>query len=195
MTQEDPLEGERRQKRALWVAREIIPSEAHIRRWLSRSRVERDVADDLIQEAYCRIALLDDVNHIDSPPAYFFSIVKSLLVRRLKRQRVVSLEAVAEMEAPQDLLLSVEEAMANRHAYRQVMSMIANLPDRCRKIVQLRKVEGWSQKQIASHLGTTEKAVEKQLWLGLRSIRQAWSAVEQEGETSLNRPAKQADRR
>lgn len=194
MVKEQALEGQRRRERALWVAREIIPHEVGIRRWLRRSRIAPEEADDLLQEAYCRISLLDSVEHIDTPSAYFFSIVRSLLVRQLKRQRIVPFEVIADAESAGELAFTIEAELATRHAYKKVVAMIAALPERCRKAVQLRKIEGWSQKQIASHLGTTEKAVEKQLWLGVRMVQHAWAAAEEEGEDHLNRPERREER-
>jgi DNA-directed RNA polymerase specialized sigma24 family protein len=141
-----------------WVAREIMPHEARIRAWFGRARLSPEDVDDLMQEAYCRIAMLDAVDHITSPHAYFFSVARNLLLRRLRRQQIVPLEAISEIESYRD-----EDTPS---------------PERCRRVIELRKIEGWSQKQIAEHLGITEKAVEKQVWAGVRAVRQAWALAE-----------------
>lgn len=164
---------------AVWVAREIMPHEGRVRAWFQRARLSPEDIDDVIQEAYCRIAMLKAVDHIDSPAAYFFSIARNLLLRRLKRQRIVSFEAFAEIEAYRDDATPSPEEQAGSHlAYDRMMELIANLPARCRRIVELRKIEGWSHREIADHLGMTEKAVEKQIWLGIRTVRKAWSMAE-----------------
>lgn len=168
---------ERRRGLALWVAREIVPHEARIRAWFTRRRLAPEDVDELMQEAYCRIATLDSVDHIDCGHAYFFSIARNLLLRKLKRQQVVPLDAISEIESFRDTQTpSPEEQVANRLAYERVMALIAGLPERCRRVVELRKIEGWSQKEIAAHMGMTEKAVEKQVWIGVRAIRAGWSA-------------------
>ncbi|MEH3120708.1 MAG: sigma-70 family RNA polymerase sigma factor [Sphingomonas phyllosphaerae] len=182
-------DAERRAALAGWVAREVLPHEPHVRHWLRRSGTTAEDADEIIQEAYCRIAMLGDVDHIDNAHAYFFSIVRNLLVRRLKRQRIVPLETIAEVDAWHDDRPSPEQAAAGRMAYAKALDMIGQLPERCRRIVQLRKIEGWSQRRIAEHLGTTEKAVEKQVWLGVRALREAWSRAEQEADTRMTTPA------
>lgn len=162
-----------------------MPHEARVRSWLAR-RISPDEADELIQDAYCRLAMLDDVSHIETPDAYFFSIVRNLLVRKLKRQRVVQIDFVAEIESFRDVHPSPEDIAASRQDYARVLAIIANLPERCRRAVQLRKIEGWSQKAIAEHLGASEKAVEKQIWLGVRAIRAAWAGS---GHQSANEAA------
>ncbi len=187
--------GERRAALAGWVAREVLPHEAHVRQWLRRSGTAAEDADEIIQEAYCRIAMLDDVGHIDNAHAYFFSIVRNLLVRRLKRQRIVPLETIAEVDAWHDDRPSPEQMAAGRMDYARALDMIGRLPERCRRIVQLRKIEGWSQRRIAEHLGTTEKAVEKQVWLGVRTLREAWSRAEQEADARMTTPGRRGGRR
>ncbi|NWO67895.1 sigma-70 family RNA polymerase sigma factor, partial [Escherichia coli] len=67
------------------MAETVIPYESTVRAWLVRARVSEEDIDDIVQEAYCRIAALDTVDHITRPGAYFFSIVRNLLLQRLKR--------------------------------------------------------------------------------------------------------------
>ena len=157
-----------------------------MRAWLARGRIPAADADELIQEAYCRLAMLREVDHIDSPYAYFHSIVRNLLLRRLKRQQVISFEAIAEIDAFEDDRPSPEQIAAGKLAYRKLLVLIADLPERCRRVVELRKIEGWSQKQISDHLGITEKAVAKQIWLGLKLIRAAWRVAEEQADTEMS---------
>ena len=181
----------RRQLLASWIAREVLPHEGRIRDHLRRSRLTAEDVDEVVQEAYCRLAMLDAVDHIACPHAYFFSIARNLMLRRLKRQAVVSFESIAELEALRDdTLPSPEDQVASRMAYEKVLRLIEDLPAKCRRIVELRKIEGWSQKEIAVSLGMTEKAVEKQVWMGVRAIRVAWDRAEQ----GIN-PAAEPDRR
>nr|WP_255630938.1 sigma-70 family RNA polymerase sigma factor [Novosphingobium sp. FKTRR1] len=173
------LEGQhhlaRRRALAAWVAREIVPHEGRVRAWFARKRLSPEDIDELMQEAYCRIAMLDGVDHIDSGHAYFFSVARNLLLRQLKRQRIVQFEEIAEIESYRDQSSpSPEDQAANRQAYDRVRALIADLPERCGRIVELRKIEGWSQKEIAAHFGMTEKAVEKQVWVGVRAVREGW---------------------
>ncbi len=162
---------EKRLAIAMWVAKEVIPHEKRARSILARSRVSPENIDELIQEAYCRLSMLDSVDHIDSPAAYFLSVTRNLLVRRLRRQQIVSLEAVAEIEAFRDEMPSPEDIASHRSDFARMNSILDSLPERCGRIVRLRKIDGWSQKQIAAHFGITEKAVEKQVWLGVKAIR------------------------
>jgi RNA polymerase sigma factor (sigma-70 family) len=186
---------ERRHMLALWVAREILPHEARVRAWLRRAHASPEDVDEIIQEAYCRLSTLDGVEHIETPYAYFFSMARNLLVRRLRRQQIVPLDALAQIDAYEDDRPSPEQMTSAKLSYRKVLSMIDGLPERCGKIVRLRKIEGWSQKRIAEHLGTTEKAIEKQVWLGVKLIREAWARGETEAADRFAGPEHREGRR
>lgn len=162
--------------RARWVSIHIIPCERQVRAWLARWGVKHDDGDEIIQDAYCRIAMLDSVSHIDDPRAYFFSIVRNLVIRRLRRENIVQIETIAEIDACHDLHEpSPERQAADRQEYERLIGLIRALPIKCRQILELRKIEGWSQRRIAEHLGISEKTVEKQLWLGMKAVRLGWS--------------------
>ena len=180
---------ERRRALAAWVARDIMPHEARVRGWLARHRALPEDVDELIQEAYCRLATLETIDHIQRPDAYFFSIARHLLLRRLRRQRIVPIDAIAEIDSHRDDSPTPERQMEGKSDYERMLQIMDTLPDRCRQIVKLRKVEGWSQKRIADHLNTTEKAVEKQIWLGVKAIRLAWTRDEQAIECYFDQAA------
>lgn len=165
------------------MAKELLPHEGQVRTWLARSRLPIEELDEVMQEAYCRIAMLPSVDHIEHPLAYLYSVARNLVLRRIKRQRVVMLDAVNDIEAwSDDAVPSPERQAAGRIDYERVLAIVAALPERCRQVVELRKLKGWSQKEIAAHLGMTEKAVEKQIWTGVRAIRAAWLETERLGE-------------
>src|SRR3546814_16280573 len=85
--------------------------------------------DELIQESYSRLAALDSVDHIDRADAYFFSIARNLLVRRLRRARIVPIEAIAEIDAFQDdMRPSPEREAGCRLDYRRLIALFDALP-------------------------------------------------------------------
>jgi RNA polymerase sigma factor (sigma-70 family) len=157
--------------RATWVAAQIMPHERAIRMWLARSMVSPHDIDDLIQEAYCRLAGLDRVDHITRPDAYFFQSVRNLLMEQIRRSRVVRIETAAEI----DLLVldkqPTPEDQANACSeLNQIERLMANLPTRCRRIFEMRKIDGLSQREIAEKMGISESVVENEGARGLRLI-------------------------
>ncbi|HEU5066714.1 MAG TPA: sigma-70 family RNA polymerase sigma factor [Sphingomicrobium sp.] len=157
----------------------MIPHEPELRAWLRRSRIDESEADEIVQEAYHRLAALPEVDHIDHPRAYFFSIGRNLLVRRLRRAEVVSLETIAEIETA-DTAPDPEATVTAKLMRERLRSMIDELPERCGRILKLRKLQGYSQKEIAAMLGITESIVENQVQYGIRCLMRSWAEAEAE---------------
>lgn len=70
---------------AAWIAREILPNEHVVRRSLrARWRGVIDI-EEVIQEAYCRIANLASISHIDNPVGYFLRTAHAVAADGLRR--------------------------------------------------------------------------------------------------------------
>lgn len=178
---------EGRAKIVAWVGREILPHEADVRAWLRRSLVPDGDVEDIVQDAYCRLIALKSISHIASPRAYFFTVARAIVIDRVRRSRVVRMETLTEIDALNVVLdePSPERIAAGRRELDRVRRMIAALPDRCRRVFELRKIEGLPQREIARLLGVTETIVENDVVRGQRLILKALAG----GETTTNRMA------
>jgi len=168
------VEGDR-DKLLAWLGVRILPHEAEVRAWLYRALNNPSDVEDVIQEAYCRLWSISDVSQIASPRAYFFKVVRHVVIDELRRSRVVRIETMAEID---DLRLASEEATPERAAsareeLRKVRRLIEALPLRCRRIFEMRKIEGMSQREIAAKLGVSENVVENEASRGLKLILKA----------------------
>jgi RNA polymerase sigma-70 factor (ECF subfamily) len=160
-----------------WVGAEILPHEADVRRWLRRAGTAAADVDDIVQEAYCRLAALDSVAHIASGRAYLFRTVRNIAIERLRRARVVRIDSVTEIDALNvvDMEPSPERIVGGRRELRRVRELIEELPPRCREIFKLRRIHAVPQREVARLLGVTENVVEMQSARGLRLILRALS--------------------
>jgi RNA polymerase sigma factor (sigma-70 family) len=165
------------QQRAAWLGRNIFPHEAAVRQWLARrpSGWGMDV-DDIIQESYAILAGLDRIDHINSPRNYFFEVAKSVVLRSLRRSRVVMIDAAVHAEILEipETAPDAERILCDRQELQQVAAFIDRLPDRCREVFILRKLQGLSQKDVARKLGIAESTVEKHMVKALASLINAF---------------------
>ena len=161
-------------QRLEWIAENILPYEQELRRWLRNfSGIE---ADDIVQESYA-ILMDGETGHIQSPQAYLFTVARRLILQHHRRAKIISIVALAEIDASginQDEP-SIEEVVGARQDLARLHSMLASLPERCRDVLLLRKIEGWSQRKVASHLRISENVVEKQLARALRLLGQSFA--------------------
>lgn len=174
---------DKRSKVVAWVGSQILPHETDVRSWLKRTMRAHSEIDDIIQEAYCRLAALDDVTHIAEPRAYFFQVARNVVLAQMRRARVVRIETVTEIEALEilDEDPSPERIAAGRWELARVQRAMETLPARCRRVVELRKIRGLSQRAIAQALGISENVVENEAAKGVRLIVQALTARDGEG--------------
>lgn len=158
-----------------WVALHILPHEAYVRAWLMRAMRRSSDVDDIIQEAYCQIAELDTIGHIRNGRAYFLTAARSILLQRLRRERVVRIEAVTDIDTLRvvDEDPSPEQVTGARRELERVLGLIAMLPPVCRQVIELRRIHGFSQKETARRLGVSESVVENNSIRGLRAILKA----------------------
>jgi RNA polymerase sigma factor (sigma-70 family) len=172
-----------------WVGSHVLPHEGAVRAWLRRRLPNEPVVDDVVQEAYCRIAALSAVGHIVSGRAYFFRTASNILVEQMRRARIVRIDTVAEMEGLDivDDEPSPERIVSSRRDLARVRALIEALPDRCRRVFELRRIHGLPQREVAEQLGVTENVVEQQSIRGLKLILKA---LTEEGVGDLAAPSK-----
>ncbi len=158
-----------------WVGSQILPHEADVRAWLRRARLANEDIEDILQESYCRMASLISVDHIASPRGYFFTVAKNIALARIRRARIVRIESVDEIDRLEIMsdAPSPEQVTAGRAELARVRRLIAMLPARCRRVFELRKIQGLPQKEIAQLMGLSETIVENEAAKGLRLIMRA----------------------
>lgn len=66
-----------------------------------------------------------------------------------------------------------EQQIASQQEFAQVQKALLRLPQRCRDIYLLNRIEGMSYPQIAVHCGISVKAVEKQISKALLLLRKS----------------------
>lgn len=155
-----------------WFAREILVHEGALMRYLLRTWFRREEIHDLRQEIYVRVYEAAAKARPAQPKSFMFTTARHLMTDRLRRSRVVSIDAVGDMDALNVLIdeISPERRLSARQELRQLTDAFDRLPDRCREVVWLRRVEELSQKQVAARMGISEKTVEKQVAKGSRLI-------------------------
>ncbi len=177
-----------------WVGSQILPHEADVRAWLHKARLGQEDVEDIVQESYCRMAGLVSVEHILSPRGYFFTVAKNIALMRLRRARVVRIDTVDEIDRLEVVseTPSPEQIAVGRGELARVYRLIAALPARCRKIFELRKIQGLPQKEIARIMGLSETIIENEAAKGLRLITRAIATEERDHQPQKG-PGRETD--
>ena len=159
--------------RLRWFAREVLPHEPDVRRWLSvRLRgLESCDLDEVVQEAYARLWAVGP-DRIANARAYFFVTVRNIVAELLRRSRVVSIETIADVDTLNipDGDGGPERRLSGREEIEQLERLLAQLPPKCREVFELRKFAELSQREIAERLQVSESTVEKHLVKAVRFV-------------------------
>lgn len=168
--------------RAVWLAAHILPHEPLLRAWLSKRKVLQLEVDDIIQETYAVLAGLDDVGQVQHPKAYMFQVARSIILQHVRRQRIVSIEAMAEIDRLSILSeqRSPEEEAVRAQELRRIAELIAALPEKCREAFILRKVHDLPQREVARQMGVGESTIEKHIGKALRILMKAFKTEQAE---------------
>lgn len=155
-----------------WVSTHVIPYEAELRARLRRLCHSEAEVDDLIQDVYFRILKMEAVGHVLEPRAFLMQIAKNILVDRFRREAVVQIDAVASLDELDivDPGPSPERVALARAELKWALGLVANLPERCRRVFSARRIDGLSQQETARRLEISENVVEKEMMRGLKLV-------------------------
>lgn len=165
-------------QRARWIARNILPHEAELRRSLKRRAPNGFEIDDIVQEIYARLAGLASVDHIHNPRSYMFRMASGVMMDYVRHQKVVPIHIVEDLDAAGAVSIdpSPEVVVLHRDQLSQLARVFAKLPPRVAEVFRLRRIEGLSQREVSHRLGLSESTIEKRMARGVYLIAQSWEA-------------------
>lgn len=147
---------------------------APLRRYLTRLLGNSAEAQDIAHDAYLRVYPHADNPAIEQPEAVLYTTARRLAINRLKRR---SISPISNDSSSFDTAASATPGVAQQVMARQELKLleaaIAGLPEGCRNVLLLRKVELLSHREIAERLGISISTVEKQHVRALRLLRAA----------------------
>lgn len=122
----------------------------------------RETAADLAQEAYIRLLGHRDLSNILSLSAYLFRIGHNLAMDH-QRDPANKIEYLLLDETLPCPLLQPHEIVSLRQQCRLLLDTIASMPQGCRDVFLLRKIDGLSYSEISIRLNISEKTVQRRL--------------------------------
>jgi len=147
---------------------------APLRRYLTRLLGNTTEAQDVAHDAYLRVYGKTDDPSVRQPEALLYVAARRLAINRLKRRSISPINRTA---VNYDIEASSAPGVAQEVMARQELAMleqaIAELPEGCRTVLLLHKVELLSHRDISARLGIAVSTVEKQHARALRLLRAA----------------------
>lgn len=123
-------------------------------------------AENITQDVFADLwEKRDFITHIENMNAYLFRLVRNRCLDYLRHK-------VFEQRYMESLQLSCEEEAVEDHDTEiLIRAAINSLPQRCRDIFLLSRVEGLKYREISEHLGISVNTVECQMGIALKKLR------------------------
>ena len=156
---------------------QALEFESVLRACLYRYARNSSDVEELLQETYARLLTAGSSNEpeVRSVRAFSLTVARNVAFDWLRHKQVVPIELVADMGA-MDILDERDQIDAIVNSHQELMMLVKavqQLPERCRQVFTLRKVYGYSQKEIAARMNISENTVEQQLIKAARHCAQA----------------------
>jgi len=155
-----------------WFVREVLPLEAMLTRFLTKNWRTKSDLEDFRQDIYAQVLDAAETRIPDRAKPFVFSVARNLLVDRFRKEHVVPIEAVAELDTlniPADEP-GPERSVIAHDMLRRLQAAIERLPPRCREAVVLKRIEGHSRREIAERMGIAEQTVSDHIAYGMRIL-------------------------
>lgn len=153
-------------------------------RFLQRMNVPEHDAQDIAQESMVRLLRYSRSEPAEAWQALLYRIAINLLRDRKRRSvteqerrgggmtdfGTAANEAVSHEPSP-------EQHASDRQALARMQEAMQQLPQRCREVYLLHRIEGMTYPEIARRSGVSAKAVEKNISRALRLLRKQFEAT------------------
>jgi len=158
-----------------WFMREVLPLMPALQRFLRLHWRDDSDVSDLLQETLVRVYESARDERPRLPKPFIFMVARNLMIDKIRQKRVVPIDRIFDFEWSNivDETPSPEQHTAAREELRLLQAALGELPQPCRDVVMLRKIDGISQREVAQRLLITEDTVEHLLAKGIRLLKKS----------------------
>lgn len=144
-------------------------NEALLKKFLRRYVSNFHDIEDICQETILRALEAEKSRDIRAPRAFLFGISKNIVRKRLDKESASLIDFINDL-SPIDSLteeFAVEESIDSHNMLLIFTEAVSRLPKQCQRVFILKKVYGYSHKEISKKLGISISTVEKHVATGL----------------------------
>jgi len=153
---------------------------------------DRERAVDLVHDTFTKVWSYQKNGHeIESYRPFLYKVLNNLIIDEYRKVREQSLDALLAVEGVSEgsfpeLTEDSTEALAATLDGREVVALVAALPDVYREVLVLRFVDGLGPKEISELVEETENVVSVRIHRGLKLLRELFES----GGKAQKKPSK-----
>ena len=141
--------------------------------------------EDIVQETYVRACQVEHKTTISTPRSFLLKTARNLALDHVKRAET---RLTVSFEEDEPVLLAGHhtladttfEEVASHEEFSLFCEAVRHLPVRCRRAFVLKKVYGYSRREIAKLMGLTENTVQTQIARGMKRCTYFMEQIEKD---------------
>ncbi len=172
---------------ARWFTEEVHPHGAQLKSYLHGTFPSVGDVDDVVQESYLRVWKARAAGPVSSAKSFLFSVARHVALDLLRKKRNSRTESLGSLEdlGVMDSGPNALELLSHKEKVDLLSDAIAALPDRCREVILLHKIDGLAQREVAQRLGLSLRTVEHHTESGVRHCE---TFLRSRGVTGFRKP-------
>lgn len=133
---------------------------------------DKDLAEEVVQDLFAALWAKRSSFSIDQNlEGYLFTSIRYRVIDQYRKETVRQQHRDALRVAYSEADYSTEHSIMVKDLEYSINMVVDRLPDKCRSVYELSRVDHKSNKEIAEHLGISEKTVENHLTKALKQLR------------------------
>ncbi len=148
--------------------------ERFIRAFIRRYFNDTHILEEICQETITRALEAEKVRRIETPDAFVFGVARNIVRTEIDARSRSVLDLVDEF-TPDDFVEdgpSVEQIADDHERMQRFVASVLKLPRRCQRVFVLKKVYGYSHREISAKLGISISTIEKHVVAGMKRCRE-----------------------
>lgn len=165
-----------------WFIEQVLPLEPALLAAARKLVDDPDTAGDLVQEAFMRVLASEGWARIEAPHSFMLRLMRNLAIDRLRRARIARFDQISQLDGfdVPDEAPDAYRVVVGRQQLAALSAALRQLPERCRRVFVMRRIENHSPVEISRRLGVSVSTLEKRLARAHLLIAQAMAVAAHE---------------
>lgn len=151
---------------------DILPLKDMLFRLAFRITLNREDAEDIVQETLIRLWNETKNQEVENLKAFAMTVCRNLSIDINERKERLNISLNEDIHEQADLSRLPDEEIETQERYGLLNSLINSLPEKQRTAIQLRDIEGRSYKEIAQVMDISESDVKVNIFRARQKIKE-----------------------
>ena len=128
------------------------------------------VAEDIVQGLFVKLWMNTSLKINSSLKSYLFTTVKNVCLDYLKHEKVK--QRHVELTGANEGVVDSPPMYVEQELEHILAEAIEKLPSKCQEVFKMSRYQGYSNQEIADHLGISKRTVDKHITNALSQLRE-----------------------